>query len=29
MKYGLNKINISVFAQQVRWFGGEGVEFYP
>jgi hypothetical protein len=29
MKYGLNKINISIFTQQGGWVGDEGVEFYP
>jgi hypothetical protein len=27
MKYGLNKINIRLFTQQVWWFGGNRVEF--
>ncbi len=29
MKYGLNKINIRLFTQQVGWLGGKKVEFHP
>jgi len=29
MKYGLNKINIRLFIEQVGWLGGNGVEFRP
>jgi hypothetical protein len=29
MKYGLNKINIKLFTQQLRWVGGKKVEFHP
>jgi hypothetical protein len=29
MKYGLSKINIRLFTQQVGWLGGKGVELYP
>jgi hypothetical protein len=29
MKYGLNKINIRLFTQQVRWLGGKGIELHP
>jgi hypothetical protein len=29
MKYGLNRINIKLFTQQVRWLGGKGVKFHP
>jgi hypothetical protein len=29
MKYGLNKINIILFTQQMGWLGGKGVEFHP
>jgi hypothetical protein len=28
MKYGLNRINIILFTQQVRWLDGKGVEFH-
>jgi hypothetical protein len=27
MKYGLNKINVRLFTQQVRWLGGKRIEF--
>jgi hypothetical protein len=29
MKYGVNKINIILFTQQVGWLGGKGVELHP
>jgi hypothetical protein len=29
MKYGLNKINIKLFSQQVGCLGGEGIQFHP
>jgi hypothetical protein len=29
MKYGLNRINIILFKQQVGWLGGKVVELYP
>jgi hypothetical protein len=29
MKYGLNKINITLFTQQVGLFGDKKVEFHP
>ncbi len=29
MKYGLNKINIKLFRQQVGRLGGKGVELHP
>jgi len=29
MKYGLNKINIRLFTQQVGYLGGKGVELHP
>jgi hypothetical protein len=29
MKYGLNKINIRLFTQQVGWLGDNGIEFHP
>ncbi len=29
MKYGLNKINITLFKQQMKWLGGKWVEFCP
>jgi hypothetical protein len=29
MKYGLNKIKIKLFTQQLSWFGGKKVEFHP
>jgi hypothetical protein len=29
MKYGLNKIKIRLFTQQVGQLGGKGVEFHP
>jgi hypothetical protein len=29
MKHGLNKINITLFKQQMKWLGGKWVEFYP
>jgi hypothetical protein len=29
MKYGLNKINIKCFTQQVGWLGGKRVELHP
>jgi hypothetical protein len=30
MKYGLNRINIRLFTQQVGWqLGGKGVELHP
>jgi hypothetical protein len=28
MKYGLNRINIKLFTQQVG-FGGKGIQFHP
>jgi hypothetical protein len=29
MKYGLNRINIRLFTQQVGWFNGKGFELHP
>jgi hypothetical protein len=29
MKYGLNKIKIKLFTQQIKWCGGKGVELHP
>jgi len=29
MRYGLNKINIRLFIQQVRWLSRKEVEFHP
>jgi hypothetical protein len=29
MNYGLNRIKIKLFTQQVRWLGGKGVELHP
>ncbi len=29
MKYGINKIKIRLFTQQVGWLGGKGVELHP
>jgi hypothetical protein len=29
MKYGLNKINIILFTQQVGWLDGKGIQFHP
>jgi hypothetical protein len=28
MEYGLNKINIKLFTQEVGWLGGKGIELY-
>jgi len=28
MKYGLNRISIKIFTQQVWWLGGKGVELH-
>jgi hypothetical protein len=29
MKYGVNKINIRLFIEQVRWLDGKGIKFHP
>jgi len=29
MKYGLNKINIKLFTQQVGWLGDKWIQFHP
>ncbi len=29
MKYGINKINIRFFTQQVGWLGGKRVKLHP
>jgi hypothetical protein len=29
MKYGLNRIKIRLFTQQVGWLGGKGILFHP
>jgi len=29
MKYGLNRINITLSTQKVGWLGGKGVELHP
>jgi hypothetical protein len=28
MKYGVNRINIKLFTEQVGWLGGKAVEFH-
>jgi len=28
MEYGLNKININLFTQEVKWFGDKGIELH-
>ncbi len=28
MKYGLNRINIRLFTQEMGWLGGKGVQFH-
>jgi hypothetical protein len=29
MNYGLNRIHIRLFGQQVGWLGGKGIQFHP
>jgi hypothetical protein len=29
MKYGLNKINITLFTQQAGWLGGKRIKLHP
>jgi hypothetical protein len=29
IEYGVNRINVRLFTQQVGWLGGKGVELHP
>jgi len=29
MKYGVNRIKIKLFTQQLKWLGGEQIELHP